>query len=114
MQDNQLTSVFATTFSVAFFAGLILLVRWLFRKIRRNSPQAQNGQSFMNFTFTWKSAAIFVVALFCAGLMNALTESQYAGLGVMIIVIMYLSNKERAEKKKPNWSDDHINRRGSN
>jgi hypothetical protein len=57
----------------------------------------------MNFTFTWKSAVIFIVGLIVAGVVGELLDNavgRVVSVGTMVIVILSLSNAERNNPKR--------------
>ena len=76
---------------------LVLVVAVLFwwRKSTRapNAPNAASlgKQTNLNFRFTARSAAIFVAGLVGASVLSTITGNQYVGLGIMVIVVIYLA-----------------------
>jgi hypothetical protein len=49
----------------------------------------------MNFKVTLRSTIIFVVGLIAAGLLGALLDNEYIGLGVLLAVVAYLATEDK-------------------
>lgn len=52
----------------------------------------------MHIKFTWKNAAIFVIGLVLAGIVSAWLHNALMGMGVVIMVLLYLSTYEKSDK----------------